>query len=1063
MSRLKVLSEPAAAAAAAGEERRVPEDRPRLDLEAVREKLAAARGPETWRSLEELAVTPELEELLHREFPRQASQWAGGDVSRRRFLQVMSASLALGGLTACTTQPKEAIVPYVDQPEGLVPGEPWYFATTHTLNGYGRGVLVESHTGRPTKVEGNPQHPASAGATDVFAQASVLDLYDPDRAQVVKRLGRVSQWSRLEVEMARAMEAQGALGGAGLRLLTGAVSSPTLRAQIEAVLAAHPRARWHVWEPAAAHNARLGTRRALGEGREAVYDLTQAEAVLALDSDFLTVGPGAVAYARQFTARRRAWKGAEAMAVEAGAGGRRPDSVTGEAGREMLRLYAVESSPTSTGTLADHRMALPPSEVVAFARALAAELGVGGGDGGGHRFSKPAAAKWVREVARDLRSRGGAALVVPGDYAPAELHELAVRINRALGAVGRTVRYERPVVAGPDDQAASLAELVADLDAGEVDVLVVLGGNPVYTAPADLDFTAALEKARLRVYHGLHEDETAAWCQWLVPAAHYLESWGDAVAWDGTASLVQPLIEPLYPAAKSEVEMVAALAGRGGVAGYDLVREHWQGAGALGGDFETGWRRALHDGVLPAPPAAPPAAEPAAPPAGEEALPGPTLGTAATVAAVEAEEQRREVTGGETAVLEVNLRPDPTVWDGRYANNAWLQELPKPVTKLTWDNALQIGPATAQRLGLQSSDLVELAWRGRTLQVPVWVVPAQADRSATLHLGYGRRRAGRVGNDTGFDASALRTSDALWTLPAVEVRRLPGRYPLACTQDHHSMEGRHLVRSGTVETFEHHPEFAKEMVHTPEISMYPPYVYDGYAWGMAVDLNACTGCNACVVACQSENNIPVVGKEQVLNAREMHWLRIDRYYEGSLDDPKLHTQPVMCQHCELAPCEVVCPVAATVHSDEGTNDMIYNRCVGTRYCSNNCPYKVRRFNFLQWVDRDTEVLKAVRNPDVTVRSRGVMEKCTYCIQRVNAARIEAKRERGRVEDGAILTACQQACPSDAIVFGDVNDEGSRVSRWKAQPLDYGLLEDLNTRPRTSYLAKLTNPNPELES
>jgi len=1066
MSRLKVLNEPAATAAsdgagapASGATAASPAGRPRLSIEALRERLAGESGPQAWRSLEEVAGTPEFEELLHREFPRQASEWGGGEVSRRRFLQVMSASLALGGLTACTTQPKETIVPYVNQPEGLVPGVPWFFATTHTLNGYGTGVLVESHTGRPTKVEGNPDHPASRGATDVFAQASVLDLYDPDRAQAVKRLGRVTQWSKLADELGRALEAQKALGGAGLRLLTGAVSSPTLRGQIDALLAAHPQARWHVWEPAAGHHARLGTRRALGQAREAVYDLANADVVLALDSDFLTSGPGAVAYARQLTARRRTWQGAGAMATAGDAGG-----VTGD-GRDMLRLYSVESSPTATGTMADHRMTLPPSEVVGFARALAAELGVEGGRRD-TRFSKPKAARWVTEVARDLRARGGSALVVPGDYAPVELHVLAVRINQALGAVGRTVTYRRPVVAGPDDQAASLAELVDDLGAGKVDVLVVLGGNPVYTAPADLDFATAVQKARLCVYHGLYEDETSRFCPWTVPATHYLEAWGDAVAFDGTASLVQPLIEPLYEGARSEIEMVAALNGRSD-SGHDLVREHWRQAGVLGADFERGWRRALHDGVLPAAANATAAAADVATPAPDSAaLRGEVVGTAGTVAAVETlDEDQAAAPGGSggTAVLELNLRPDPTLWDGRFANNAWLQELPKPITKLTWDNALLIGVGSAERLGLESGDLVELAWQGRTLQVPVWVVPAHADRSATLHLGFGRRRAGRVGNDTGFNAYALRTSDALWTLPAVEVRRLPGRYPLACTQDHHSMEGRSLVRSGDVETFRRNPDFAQQMGHEPDISMFPAYEYDGYAWGLAVDLNACTGCNACVVACQAENNIPVVGKQQVLNAREMHWIRIDRYYEGSLDDPKLLTQPVMCQHCEMAPCELVCPVAATVHSDEGTNDMVYNRCVGTRYCSNNCPYKVRRFNFLQWVDNDTEVLKAVRNPDVTVRTRGVMEKCSYCIQRVNLARIAAKRERRKIQDGDIVTACQQACPSDAIVFGDINDDGSRVNRFKGQALNYRLLAELNTRPRTSYLAKLTNPNPALES
>ncbi len=1059
----------------------------RLTVDAVREKLAGAEGPEMWRSLEELAETPEFEEMLHREFPRQASQWAGGEVSRRRFLQVMSASLALGGLTGCVNQPREEIIPYVDQPEGLVAGEPWYFATTHTLNGYGVGVLAESHEGRPTKIEGNPDHPASLGATDVFAQASVLDLYDPDRAQALKKLGRVTTWDRLTEELGGALNAQSALQGAGVRLLTGAVSSPTLLGQIEEMLQANPQAKWHVWEPAAADGAGAGTRRALGSPRQAVYDLEAADAVLTLDSDFLTTGPGALAYARQFTARRRAWDGAGEMAPadaaragggQGGNGGDRADA----AGREMIRLYSVESTPTSTGTLADHRLTLPPSQVTAFARALAAELGAGaGGDAGGAvpRFSKPRAAKWVREVAADLRSRGGAALVVPGDYASAEVHELAARINQALGAVGTTVRYREPVVAAAGGTAGTLEELVADLAAGSVDLLVITGTNPVQTAPADLDFTAVIENARLRVYHGLYEDETSRYCQWVVPAQHYLESWGDAVAFDGTVSLVQPLISPLYDAAKSEIELVAALAGTPGASnpaasGYELVREHWQGEAGAGGDaFEDSWKQSLHDGVLRAAGAGAGAAAGdsgaaaqlggATPSGDEDGVAGPTLGTAASVASVQAvnEMERHEPDAAGTATLEVNLRPDPTVWDGRYANNAWLQEIPKPITKLVWDNALLISPATAASFDLASNDLVELAFKGRTLQVPVWIVPAHADGCATLHLGYGRRNAGRVGDGIGFDAGAIRTSDALWTLPAVQVRRMGGTYPLACTQDHHSMEGRHLVRTGTLATYQANPDFVHQMGHVPNLTMYPPHEYEGYSWGMAVDLNACTGCNACVVACQSENNVPVVGKDQVLNGREMHWIRLDRYYEGSMEEPRMHNQPVMCQHCELAPCEVVCPVAATVHSDEGTNDMVYNRCVGTRYCSNNCPYKVRRFNFFQYVDDKTEVLKAVRNPDVTVRNRGVMEKCSYCIQRIAKARIASKREQRELRDGEIVSACQQACPSDAIAFGNVNDPDSRVSRWKEQMLNYGLLEELNTRPRTSYLAKLSNPNEQL--
>jgi MoCo/4Fe-4S cofactor protein with predicted Tat translocation signal len=1177
MSRLKVLkgsAVPAAAASPSGTA--VSAAAAPLDVAALRRRLEGQTAPQLWRSLEELAETPGFLDFLHRELPRQASEWQGGEVSRRRFLQLMSASVAMGGLAACTAQPAERIVPYVDMPEGVVPGKPLFFASTHTLGGYGRGVLVESHLGRPTKVEGNPEHPASLGATDAFAQASILDLYDPTRLQVARRLGQVSTWAAFTQELSARMNAQAALagsgGGSGVRILTGAVTSPTLIGQIERLLAAHPGARWHVWEPAMAGGARAAAGRAGGADQEAVYDLSAADVVLTLDADLLTSGPGALAYARQFTARRRSWPGSAAMAAAPGpAAAPAGVAVAGEAGaaataesrdeaggatataapaagsgRPMIRLYSVESTPTNTATLADHRLALPPSEVVAFARAVALELGAAGGRR--HRFAKPKAAKWAAEIARDLAAHRGAALVVPGEHAPAELHVLARSINQALGAVGTTVRYVDPVVAGPADHLESLAELVADLAAGVVDVLLVTARNPVFTAPPDLELGAALLRAPFSVYLTPEDDETAEACRWAIPEAHFLESWSDARAFDGTPSLVQPLIEPLYPGARSVHQMVAALAGTLDADGYELVREHWRTAGlGGGGDFERAWRRALHDGVIAggatgggagaatgagagagagaagaaapgqatprqaapgqpvagqsaagqvapgrafagqaAPGQAPPGqAAPGEPPPGEPgAAPAGPAATASTVAAVQGVEERAEVieedildevraedAGGEGAgpdspdTLELNFRPDPTIWDGRWANNAWLQELPKPITKLTWDNALLVGPATAERLGVEATDLVDVEWRGRRLTVPVWVVPGHADRSATLTLGYGRRRVGPVGERTGFDAYGLRTPDALWTAPAARVRRHGGRYPLACTQDHHSMEGRDLVRRATAAAVERDPELIRHMGHAPstDISLFPAYEYAGHAWGMVIDLSACTGCNACVVACQSENSIPTVGKDQVLKAREMHWLRIDRYYEGSLEEPRLHNQPLPCMHCERAPCEVVCPVAATVHGAEGTNDMVYNRCVGTRYCSNNCPYKVRRFNFLQYVDTDTEILRMMRNPDVTVRTRGVMEKCTYCIQRINHGRIEAKREGRRVRDGEVQTACQQACPSDAIVFGDINDAESRVARWRAQPTRYALLEELNTVPRTTYLAKLTNPNPALEA
>ncbi len=998
-----------------------------LDLAALRQRLEGRSGRALWRSLEELAESPEFARWLEREFPEQASEWPEG-VSRRRFLQLMSASLAFGGLAACTRQPLERIVPYVRQPEEIVPGRPLYFATSAVLGGYALGLLAESHQGRPTKIEGNPEHPASLGATDVFAQASVLDLYDPDRSQTVTHNGRISTWEAFGAEIGGAVATLAATGGLPLRILSGTVTSPTLAALIRRVLAENPKARWHRWEPAAGDGERAATAQLFGEPLAVRYDFARAEVVLALDADFLTSGPGAVRYARDFVRRRRA-------------------AVAGEG---TSRLYAVEPTPSPTGTLADHRWPLASAEVGHFALEVAAALGVPGVASPGGRHAERAGI-----VAADLAAHRGASAVVAGDQAPAALHALALAMNAALGSLGATVLATEPVAADPVDGAASLADLVADLRAGAVDTLLILGGNPVYDAPADLAFAEALLAAPRRIHLAPSANETSAYCHWTLPQAHDLESWGDARAFDGTVSLLQPLIEPLY-GGRSALEVVSLFTAGGTRSGEELLRAHWQERWAQI-DFEPAWRKALHDGFVPDSAAA-----------ARAVAPGDVSPTAAALAAAQPPSPERP---------ELLFRPDPTVWDGRFANNGWLQECPKPLTKLTWDNAALVSPALAQRLGLANGQWLELEADGRSLSVPAWIHPGQAEHSITLHLGYGRTAVGRVGQGTGFDAYRLRTRAALWSVP-VAARAGAGRYPLVSTQLHHNIapdprqganlegreaEHRHLLRVGTLERYREHPEFAREAGHgiDPGLSLYPGWEYRGNAWGMSIDLSACTGCNACIVACQAENNVAVVGKEQVARGREMHWLRIDRYYEGSLEEPAVHHQPLPCMQCEQAPCEVVCPVAATTHSDEGLNDMVYNRCIGTRYCSNNCPYKVRRFNFLLYSDFGTPVAKLQRNPDVTVRSRGVMEKCTYCVQRINAARIEAEREGRPIRDGEIVTACQQACPTEAIVFGNLADPASRVSARKRQPLDYALLAELGTRPRTTYLAKLTNPHPAL--
>jgi molybdopterin-containing oxidoreductase family iron-sulfur binding subunit len=1020
---------------------------------ALRARLEGARGREYWRSLEAVSETPEFKEFLHREFPQHASEWLD-PVGRRGFLKLMGASLALAGVSACTRQPEEAIVPYVRQPEELVPGKPLFFATAMPFAGAGVGLLVESHEGRPTKIEGNPEHPSSRGATDIFSQAAILGLYDPDRSQTLTHLGEIRPFDAFANAVRDVLAAQQESGGAGIRILSETVASPTLAAQMDEFLGRFPQAKWVQWEPFGRDNAREGSRLAFGDYVEPQYAVERADVILSLDADFLCTGGGAIRHARAFASRRR---------------------IEGDQA-QLNRLYAIESTPTATGTRADHRLPLRASEIEQVARAIAAQVGVANA---GSPTVPDAAQRWIAALVADLQAARGRSLVIAGDAQPPAVHVLAHAMNEALGNVGATVTYTQTPEARPGHQLTALGELVGEMNAGTVSFLLVLGGNPVYTAPSDLGFAQAMERVALRAHLGLYHDETGALCHWHIPEAHFLESWSDVRAADGTVTIVQPLIAPLY-AGRTAHEVVSALGEGGPRPAYDLVRAFWSGAGvappapqtAPGGApqaagaaagqaaaapatpapaggaaqgaeaaaFDRDWRRWLHDGIVPN----------TAFPVRTVTVQGNALAGAAAPAAAQG--------------LDVVFRPDPSIWDGRFANNAWLQELPKALTRLTWDNAALVGPGTAARLNLVSGDVVELRQGERTLRVPVWLAPGHAPDTLTLHFGYGRERAGRVATGTGFNVNPLRTTAAPHILTGVQLTRTGESYELACTQDHWSLEGRNLVRVGTTAQFGADPEFARKMEHLPLTgqSMVPDYKYEGYAWGMAIDQGVCTGCNACVVACQAENNVPVVGKSQVLNGREMHWLRVDRYYTGDIDNPDTYHQPMPCQQCETAPCEVVCPVAATVHSDEGLNDMVYNRCVGTRYCSNNCPYKVRRFNFLLYADFDTPSLKLMRNPDVTVRSRGVMEKCTYCVQRINHARVAAKLEDRSIRDGEILTACQSACPTEAIVFGDINDPNSRVSQLKRNPLNYPLLAELNTRPRTTYLAIVRNPNTGLE-
>jgi MoCo/4Fe-4S cofactor protein with predicted Tat translocation signal len=996
-----------------------PGKKGKLDLVQVRSDIEKKNGPEFWRSLEELAGSSDFQEMMHREFPKGASEWLDS-VSRRGFLKLMGSSMALAGMTACTKQPLEPIVPYVRQPEELVPGRPLFFASAFTLGGYATPILVESHMYRPTKIEGNDQHPASSGGTDVYAQASILDMYDPDRSQNIVHLGDISNWSALVGALQGPLNSQKAVNGSGIRILSRSFSSPTLADQMQQGLKRFPEAKWHFYEPVNRDNVYAGAQMAFGQPVETRYDFSKADVIVSLDADFLSAGfPGTTRHARDFAKRRD------------------PDS------DKMSRLYVIESTPSATGYKADHRLSLRAGEIEGVGIAVATLLGVNTGMTG-ITAPKGELEKFLLPVIKDLQANRGSSVIIAGDHQSPVVHALSHALNAALGNVGKTVFYADPVLASTASQNDSLKELVSDMRAGKVDLLVILGGNPVYDAPADFGFADALKNSNIpiRVHLGLYNDETAELCHWHVNEAHYLESWGDTRAYDGTASIVQPLIAPLY-SGKSAYELVALLSGQSSASGHDIVQNYWKSKHA-GADFDMWWRKALHDGWI--------------------------AGTTFQAKQISAKAASSPASAtADTNAIELNFRRDPSIYDGQFANNAWLQELPKPLSKMTWDNPLHMGPKMAERMSIKNGDMVKVELNGKSLELPVWIQAGHPDNSVSVSLGYGRKRVGRSGNDAGFDVYPLRYSATPWFTTGVHVSKVAGTYKLATTQGYQTMDlgedQRPLVRTKTLEEYKKEAGVTfDEEAPKPDETLYPPYDYKSqpYAWGMAIDLNACIGCNNCIVACQSENNIPVVGKEQVGKGRHMHWLRVDAYYQGDRDNPKAYFQPVPCMQCENAPCELVCPVGATTHSTEGLNDMVYNRCVGTRYCSNNCPYKVRRFNFLLFQDFDTPQFKMMRNPDVTVRSRGVMEKCTYCVQRINHARIDSERTDSKIGDGELQTACQQSCPASAIVFGNINDPGSLVSKWKAKSRNYGLLDDLNTRPRTTYLAEIRNPNPELE-
>jgi molybdopterin-containing oxidoreductase family iron-sulfur binding subunit len=1033
----------------------------KLTLAEVRAKLDGKSGKRFWKNLDELAETPAFHEMLKAEFPRiaggSASEWTDA-VSRRGFLKVMGASLALAGLAGCTKQPDEPIFPYVKQPEDLILGKPMYFATAFPFPTGAIPVLVKSDAFRPIKVDGNPDHPMSKGKSDAFTQATLLDLYDPDRSKEVRLRGQTSEWADFQAAFSSAVKKSS--GGEGIYFLSETITSPTLAAQWTQVQAKFPAAKLVQWEPVNSDSSRAASKAAFGSYMDAQYKLENADVILSLDADFLggIAQPGFLPMAAAYAQRHRY-----------------------EAGRTMNRMYVVETMATVTGFKAEHRLALKPSELVKFATALA-----NGGTGAGNTEAQSFAAA----VLKDLHASTGRCVVVPGEQASPAIHAAAYALNQKLGAVGKTVVYTETVHPIPSEQVADLKSLVADMNVGKVQWLIMLGVNPLYSAPADLEFAAAFNKVPNTVHLGSHVDETGAVSVWHIHKAHYLESWSDARAYDGTVSILQPMIAPMY-GGHSAHEVLQTLLDNPQASAFDAVQANAKTY--IKGDFATAWRRALHDGWVE--------------------------GTAFTPKAVAAAKNGTfPASTANGSGLEISFLPDPSLYDGRFANVGWLQELPKQVTNLSWDNAALMSLRTMEALKLEQGDAVQIEANGRKLIAPALMVPGHADGAVTLHLGFGRRvEAGRIGAGVGFNAYLLRTSDA----PRATVGKLTktgGTYDICVTkvntiehrgsfaqQDlqhpesdkqgtyslpgHEAME-RAIIRYATLAEVKANPDFAHEnegnvkgalvdkVGYSPlgekpghDESFFPDaWKYDHTdvssqklqnKWGMAIDLNSCVGCNACIVGCYAENNIPVVGREQVKIGRNMQWIRIDTYFEGDLDAPRAHFQPMACQHCENAGCEQVCPVGATVHTPEGLNTMVYNRCVGTRYCSNNCVYKVRRFNFLLYSDFDTESLKFMRNPDVTVRSRGVMEKCSYCVQRIEAAKITADKENREVRDGEIVTACQQACPTSAISFGNLNDPQSEVSKRKATQRDYQVLADLNFRPRTTYTAGVINPNPEL--
>jgi molybdopterin-containing oxidoreductase family iron-sulfur binding subunit len=1010
------------------------------------------KSPNYWKSLGELARNDEYEKYVEREFPENATEM-NDKVSRRSFLRVMGASIALAGFAACR-RPVQKIMPYSKMPEDVVPGNPLYYASAMPFQGALSGIVVENHEGRPGKIEGNEMHPASDGNTSIFGQAEILQMFDPDRSRYVRKDGERSSVSAFADFCANHFSDT----DQNVAFVSEANSSPTFNRLKEQAMDRFSNAQWVTYEAFSEDNALEGTNIAFGQRLRTFNKYDEADIILSFDDDFLNpaADKNSVENTKRFTDRR------EVMSTD----------------DDMSRFYAVESTFTLTGSNADNRLRIKSGDIELFIYALAAELsqsvsGLSAFSGYTNKFSDH---EWMPVVAEDLlANRGSSILTVGRDHKP-ELHATVAAMNEALGNAGETVDYYDVPHLDDQNNREAFANLVDELNNGSVDTIVLVGSNPAYTAPADLNFEEALSNAGQVVHLSDYYDETSKLANWHVNRAHFLEAWGDGYSYTGTRSIIQPQIEPLYSGV-SEVEFLNMVLNGEQTKGFTLVQDTWKEL--YNTNFESRWKKALHDGL------------------DTER----TFSTASVSISggfdTQASEFLSNAEGAEG--MELVIRPDSTAFDGRFANNGWLQELPEPMTKITWDNVALMSKKTADELGVKQAglgkaevEMVAITVDGTTVELPAWVQPGHADDSITITVGYGREGIGRVANETGHDTYPLRTTSNMHFASGISIEKTGEMYEVACTQDHNTMEGRSLLRYATMQEYRDNPNFssyqssydaempglsyAEEQGEDEPLSIFNPIDEQDYPegqpqWGMSIDLNTCTGCGVCTIACTAENNIPVVGKREVSRGREMHWIRNDRYFDGDVNDPEALHQPVPCMHCELAPCEQVCPVAATTHSDDGMNQMTYNRCIGTRYCANNCPYKVRRFNFFNYAEEyltsgdDPEVIQMAMNPEVTVRFRGVMEKCTYCVQRVNRAKIErdieTNGETQKPKDGAVETACQQACPADAIYFGDLTDPDSEVVKTKQNNRNYLLLEELNTRPRTSYLAKVRNPNPKL--